>query len=111
MRVIISALAEDDLARIYTDIATRQDIETAERFRARAEAALAQLGKHPLVGPYPGWVTCHQRLRFWVISRSRYVGYYEFRPSEISIERVLDGRRDVRRIVERGIEDPPSSED
>ena len=111
MRVIISELAAEDLARIYAYIATHHDPEAAERFKARAEEALTQVGQHPFIGPHPGWATRHKKLRFWVISRSSYVIYYESKADEISIERVLDGRRDVRRVVEQGIEDAPGGED
>jgi plasmid stabilization system protein ParE len=107
MRVVISRRAEDDLAQIYAWLATQYDLVAAERFRVQAEKALTQLGHHPGLGPHPGWATRHKNLRFWVISRSRYLIYYESRESEVSIERVLDGRRDVRRVIELRIEDPP----
>ena len=105
MRVVISQRAETDLARIYAWLATHYDSEAAERFRARAERALIQLGEHPHLGPHPGWATHHKTLRFWIISRSGYVIYYESRREDVSIERVLDGRRDVCRIIEFGSED------
>lgn len=41
-----------------------------------------------------------------VISRSSYVICYEPSAEEVSLERVLDGRRDVRRIMESGFEEP-----
>jgi plasmid stabilization system protein ParE len=106
MKVLISQRAEDDLARIYGHIAARNP-EAAERFRTEAERALAVLGEQPELGPRPGWETRHSRLRFWVISRfHNYLIYYEPGDDAVSIERVLDGRRDVRRIIEEGIEDP-----
>ena len=106
MKVIISQKAEDDLVRIYGRIAANNP-EAAERFRLEAEKALNLLGKHPELGPRPGWPTRHTRLRFWVISRfHNYLIYYESREDAVSVERVLDGRRDVRRIVEEGIEEP-----
>jgi plasmid stabilization system protein ParE len=108
MRVVISGQAEADLARIFAWLATGYDLQAAEGFRLRAEDALAQLGQHPGLGPHPGWATRHQKLRFWVISRTRYVIYYEWEAECVSIERVLDGRRDVRRIIEFGVEDPPA---
>jgi plasmid stabilization system protein ParE len=107
MRVVISRRAEDDLAQIYAWLTTRYDLVAAERFRVRAEKALTQLGQHPDLGPHPGWATRHKGLRFWVISRSSYLIYYESREDVVSIERVLDGRRDVRRMIELRIEDPP----
>ena len=73
--------------------------------------ALALLADHPELGPRPGWETRHTKLRFWVISRfHNYLIYYEPKGTSVSIERVLDGRREVRRIMEAGGEDPPPEE-
>jgi plasmid stabilization system protein ParE len=108
MRVVISRRAEDDLAQIYAWLATQYDLGAAERFRVQAEQALTLLGHHPRLGPHPGWATRHKSLRFWVISRSSYVIYYEVREGEVFIERVLDGRRDACRVIELRLEDPPN---
>jgi plasmid stabilization system protein ParE len=105
--LLISRLAEEDLARIYTFLASEYDLEVAERFRIRAEKTLLQLARHSDIGPHPAWATSHEKLRFWIISRTNYIIYYESHADEVSIERVLDGRRDVRRIVELGIENLP----
>ncbi len=110
MKVLISRLAEEDLAGIYAYVAARNP-DAAERFRREAEKALASLGRNPDLGPHPGWKTRHIRLRFWVISRfHNYLIYYEAGQNAVSIERVLDGRRDVRRIIEEGIEHPPPAD-
>jgi plasmid stabilization system protein ParE len=107
MKVLISRRAEEDLARIYGCIAARNP-DAAERFRTEAEKALAQLADHPEIGPRPGWKARHTRLRFWVISRfHNYLIYYEPGEDCVSIGRVLDGRRDVGRIMEEGVEHPP----
>lgn len=107
MNVVISDKAAGDLARIYAWLSTNRDPDTSERFRIRTERALKQLGTHPELGPHPGWTTRHQKLRFWVISNTNYIIYYESTADSVSIERVLDGRRDVHRIVESGAEEPP----
>jgi plasmid stabilization system protein ParE len=107
MRVVISERAEEDLARIYAWLALNHDLEDAELFRMRAEKALSHLRMNPGLGPHPAWATRHKSLRFWVISRTRYIIYYEHRGENIAIERILDGRRDVRRIMELGIENSP----
>lgn len=108
MKVRISQRAEEDLAGIHAYIASR-DPGAAERFQIEAENALKSLGRNPELGPRPGWKTRHTRLRFWVISRfHNYLIYYESGQDAVSIERVLDGRRDVHRIIEEGIEDPPT---
>jgi plasmid stabilization system protein ParE len=107
MKVLISRRAEEDLAHIYAWLAARNP-DAAERFRVEAEKALTSLSRNPDLGPRPGWKTRHTRLRFWVISRfHNYLIYYEPGKDALSIERVLDGRRDVRRIVEQGVEHPP----
>jgi plasmid stabilization system protein ParE len=110
MRVIISQRAEDDLVLLYSRLALARGEATAEEFRARVEKALDLLRRHPEAGPQPAWATRHQDLRYWVISRTPCVIYYEHRPGEIAIERVLDGRRDVRRIMQARIEEPPLEE-
>ena len=111
MKVLISQRAEGDLAQIYAFLFAHAAPDVAEPFRTNAERALAHLGRHPETGPHPGWLTRHRALRFWVISRTPYLIFYECRRDEVSIERVLDGRRDVHRIIESGIEDQPEAAD
>jgi len=111
MIVLISGRAEADLAQIYAELATRYEIGAAERFRVRAETALRLLAQYPQIGPHPGWATRHKRLRFWIVSKTNYLIYYEALENSISIERVLDGRRDVHRIIELEIEEPPDESD
>ncbi len=110
MRVLISQRAEGDLARIYTFLYSQAAPDVAERFRGNAERALAHVGRNPETGPHPAWATGHRALRFWVISRTPYIIYYELHGGTVSIERVLDGRRDVHRIIELGTEDAPEAQ-
>jgi plasmid stabilization system protein ParE len=110
MKVRISARAQSDLDRVFAFIFVRQSQEAAERFLELAQEAAKFLGQHPLAGPHPRWATRHRALRFWVISRTNYLIYYLPDEQGVSIERVLDGRRDVARIIELGIEDPPDWE-
>ena len=107
MKVLISQRAEDDLARIYSYIATHNP-DVAERFKTEAERALTLLA-NIRAGAAPGWETRHTMLRFWVISRfHNYLIYYEPRETGVSLNECSDGRRDVRRIMEEGVEDPKS---
>ena len=106
MKVLISRQAEEDLSESFAYLAVNNS-DAAERFKTETKKALIQLSAHPELGPHPGWETRHPSLRFWVINRfHNYLIYYEVREAEVSIERVLDGRRDVRRIVEEGLEEP-----
>jgi plasmid stabilization system protein ParE len=107
MNARISARARTDLDRIYAWIYVRQGAGAADRFLALAQEATAFLVQHPLAGPHPKWAIRHKTLRFWVISRTSFLIYYFPDERGISIERVLDGRRDVARIIERGMEEPP----
>jgi toxin ParE1/3/4 len=110
VKVLISRRAEDDLAGIFAFLFAHAAPDVAERFRTDAEKALAHLGRHPETGPHPGWATRHRALRFWVISRTPYIIYYECHGDAVSVERVLDGRRDAHRIIELGIENGPKAE-
>jgi plasmid stabilization system protein ParE len=106
MNARISDRARGDLARIFAYISVRQGPKAADRFLELARAATGFLVQHPLAGPHPRWATRHKTLRFWVISRTNFLIFYLTDDHGVSIERVLDGRRDVSRIMEFGIEDP-----
>jgi plasmid stabilization system protein ParE len=108
MNVRISARAQRDLEYIFAYIQARRGEKSADRFLELAKEAVAFLTQHPLAGPHPRWATRHRSLRFWVISRTNFLIYYLPDEQGVSIERVLDGRRDVRRIMEEGSEEPPS---
>jgi plasmid stabilization system protein ParE len=106
MSVRISARARDDLAYIFAYICSRQGTEAGDRFLTLAEHAVSFLVQNPEAGPHPRWRTRHKALRFWVISKTNFLIYYFADESGVSVERVLDGRRDVKRIIERGLEEP-----
>ena len=101
----ISARAQDDLDCIVAYICSRYGTPSADRFLAQARKAVSFLTRNPEAGPHPAWSTRHPTLRFWIISRTNFLIFY-FAENGVSIERVLDGRRDVRRIIEEGEEEP-----
>jgi len=100
MTVCTSARASDDLANIYAYILLHRGIESAERFLDSARRAVEFLAEHPDAGPHPQRTSRHKKLRFWVISNTNYIIYYFAERDHVSIERVLDGRRDVQRIID-----------
>jgi plasmid stabilization system protein ParE len=110
MNARISARAQSDLDCIFAWISVRQGPRAADRFLVLARDATTFLAQHPLAGPHPKWAGRHRTLRFWVISRTNFLIYYIPDELGISIERVLDGRRDVARIMELGREAPPDWE-
>jgi plasmid stabilization system protein ParE len=106
MNVQISARAQSDLESIYVWLSARQGPRAADEFLDLAQEAAGFLGQHPLAGPHPRWATRHRALRFWVISKTSFLIYYFPDERGVSIERVLDGRRDVARIIELARENP-----
>jgi plasmid stabilization system protein ParE len=110
MNVRISARAQIDLENILTYIGFHRGPEAADQFHQSAKNAVGFLAANPMAGPHPRWSTKHWDLRFWVITRTNYLIFYFAEERGVSIERVLDGRRDVARIIELGIEEPPDNE-
>ncbi len=106
MKARISVRARDDLDYIFAFLTARHGTEAADRFLRFAQEAVSFLIRNPDAGPHPRWATRHKTLRFWVISNTNYLIYYFPGEDGVSIERVLDGRRDVRRIMEQGLETP-----
>ena len=101
MKARISARARYDLDSIFARICAREGTESADRFLDDAEHAVAFLAQHPDAGPHPTWITRHKTLRFWVISKTNYLIYYFSDDFGVSVARILDGRRDVERIIDK----------
>lgn len=108
MKPRFSVRARNDLEYIYAFIFARQGSAAADEFVEQARTAVEFLLQNPEAGPHPRWATRHKELRFWVISRTNYLIFYFADKTGVSIERVLHGRRDVKRIMEQRVEDPPS---
>ncbi len=109
MKARISTRARDDLDYIFACVCARQGTQAGSQFLDVAKEAVAFLVQHPEAGPHPRWTTRHGTLRFWVISKTNFLIYYFADDDGVSIERVLDGRRDVKRIIEDRLEEPGSS--
>jgi plasmid stabilization system protein ParE len=105
VNVSLSTRALGDLDRIYAYIFTHRGQDAAEAFLARARRATEFVAENPLSGPHPNWAARHKSLRFWPISGTRFLIFYIANESAISIERVLDGRRDVVALLEQGAEE------
>jgi len=106
MNARISARARHDLDYIFAWFCSRQGAQAGDRFLDLAKQAVSFLARHPDAGPHPRWATRHKTLRFWVISKTNFLIFYLPGELGVSIERVLDGRRDVKRISERGLDEP-----
>ena len=111
MKVRISARARDDFDYIFACICARQGIQAGDRYLDLARQAVAFLVQHPDAGPHPRWATRHKSLRFWVISKTNFLIFYFSDDYGVSIERVLDGRRDVKRIFQQALEESQSPQE
>ena len=101
MTARISGRGQEDIEYIYALICFRQGLEKAEDFLENVGLAVRFLERTPEAGPHPQWATRHKTLRFWVISKTNFLIFYFADKNGVSIERVLDGRRDVKRIINR----------
>ena len=111
MSVQISARARQDLEHIYAVICARQGSDAADQFLQSAREAVSLLSNHPGAGPHPQWSLRHKQIRFSVISRTNFIIYYFADENSFSIERILDGRRDVKRIIDLREEDAENNGD
>ena len=110
MSARISTRARDDLDHIFAYLSVTYGEPAADDFLDQAKQSIAFLVQNPEAGPHPKWLRRQKELRFWVISRTNYLIYYLPDEMGVSIERVLDGRRDVKRIVQHRREEPGSAE-
>ena len=102
MKLLISQRAEADLAYIFAMIALERP-SSAEAFKRAVEQNVELLSANPAIGPAIRFRTRHKRLRFCPITDfQNYIIYYSVGENEVSIERVLDGRRDVLRLLRSG---------
>src|ERR1043166_4234758 len=97
MNARISTRAQSDLDIIYAYTFAHRGLKAADRFLQLAREAVNFLVQNPQAGPHPRWATKHDTLRFWVIGKTKFLIYYLPEANGISIERVLEGRRDLAR--------------
>ena len=107
MNARLSGRAQHDIEALYAYIFSTRGADAAEKFLAAVRKAVEFIAQNPYAGPHPTWATHHQSLRFWVIRGTKFLIFYIPDEREVSIERVLDGRKDVVRVLEHGIEEPP----
>jgi plasmid stabilization system protein ParE len=106
MKVRLSARACSDIEHVYAWLWANRGSEAANKFLSRTRLATEFIAEHPHAGPHPSWATRHKTLRFWPIKRTRCLIFYVIDEMGVSIERVLDGRRDVHRILEHSRDEP-----
>jgi toxin ParE1/3/4 len=85
----------------YREIALRisaENPDAANRFCDALEEALEFLSQHSQAGPYARFRNA-PKVRRWILRKfPNYVIYYEDRPGEILLVRVLHGARDIQAL-------------
>ena len=104
MKVSYRQAASDDVVRQFRYyLVTRNLPEVAVRFRAAVRRTIQSLQQHPLVGPrYCSTNPQLQTLRTWAVAGFEAIRiYYLLDEDTIRVIRILHGKRDVKRILER----------
>jgi plasmid stabilization system protein ParE len=105
VKVFYRQAASDDVVRQFRHYLIEQNVpEIALRFRDAVRHTVDSLREHPLVGArYRSRKPELQNLRSWPVAGFEAVRIYYLAESDaMHVIRVLHGKRDVKRILERG---------
>lgn len=87
-----------DYARIVTEL-SRENPDAADRFCDAIERALTLLSAHPEIGTKAGFRHA-PTVRKWIVQPFRnYLLFYEPRPDEVVLIRLLHGARDLPSLI------------
>jgi plasmid stabilization system protein ParE len=104
VKVLYRQAAGDDVVRQFRYYLVDQNLpEIALRFRDAVQHTVNSLREHPLVGArYGSNKTELQNLRSWPVAGFEAIRIYYLAESDaLHVIRVLHGKRDVKRILER----------
>jgi toxin ParE1/3/4 len=104
VKVLYRRTASDDVIRQFRYyLVTKNLPEVAVRFRDAVRRTVESLRQHPLVGPrYHSNNPQLQSLRSWPVAGFEAIRiYYLLDNDAICVIRVLHGKRDLKRILER----------
>jgi toxin ParE1/3/4 len=104
VKVLYRQTASDDAVRQFRYyLLTMNRPEVAVRFREAVRRTVRSLRQHPIVGPrFSSSNPQLQNLRSWPVAGFEAIRiYYLLHEDAIDIIRILHGKRDVKRILER----------
>ena len=104
MKVSYRQAATDDVVRQFRYYLVTLNLpDVAVRFRTAVRQTVESLRQHPLVGPrYCSNNPQLQTLRTWAVTGFEAIRiYYLVEEDPLRIIRILHGKRDVKRILER----------
>jgi plasmid stabilization system protein ParE len=105
VKVVYRQSASDDVVRQFRYYLIDQNLpQIALRFRDAVRQTVDSLREHPLVGArYRSKKPELQNLRSWPVAGFEAIRIYYLAESDtIHVIRILHGKRDVKRILERG---------
>ncbi len=100
-RVIITDEAEKDILDIYDYIAKKDTLQNAEYVLDNLESLILSLEKSPQRGHYPPELSIQGIKEFKEIIFKPYRAIYEITGSKVIVHLCVDGRRDMRTLLER----------
>jgi len=92
--VVYSSRARDDMLDIWSWIADKSGLATADAVAERIEARISRLADHPEMGPARSDIA--QPARMLVIER--WLALYMIVDDAVQVVRVVDGSVDLRRV-------------
>jgi len=104
VKVAFRQAASDDLVRQFRYYLVTLNLpEVAVRFRAAVRQTVQFLQRHPLVGPrYRSGNPQLRSLRTWAVTGFESIRiYYLLDDETLHVIRILHGKRDVNRVLER----------
>jgi toxin ParE1/3/4 len=104
VKVLYRQTASDDAVRQFRYYLLTMNLpEVAVHFREAVRRTVRSLRQHPIVGPrYSSSNPQLQNLRSWPVAGFEAIRiYYLLHEDHIDIIRILHGKRDVKRILER----------
>lgn len=94
-KLTYSAMARDDMARIWLWVATSAGVTTADTIADRLERRIATLADNPLMGPARPDIA--EGARHLVCER--WLALYRVATDRIDVVRIVDGAQDLRRLT------------
>jgi toxin ParE1/3/4 len=99
--IFLVADAEKDMDEIYRSVRRHDSAEKAERLSQNIEQAVASLETSPLRGHYPPELERLGVLEYREVFFKPYRTIYEVAGASVFVHCVLDGRRDLRDILQQ----------
>ncbi len=100
-QIVITSEAEKDIFDIYDYIAKKDTLQNAEYVLGNLESLILSLAEPPERGHYPPELSVQGIKEFKEINFKLYRAIYEIIGSKVIVHLCVDGRRDMKTLLER----------